>query len=396
VSRRVPATVAVVCIAALLGVGSARPVADQDIPSGTVVLGGTVPLTGAFSSMAGIARGADAYCRYLNARGGVHGRTIAYRYYDDGHDPALTIDLTRRLVEQDRVFAVFNTVGMKHNLAVRPLLNGAGIPHLFIGSGLSGPRLQDRRFPWTIGYQPSCVDEGVIYGKYVAHALPRARIGVLFQNDEYGRDLAAGLRRGLGGAASQIVGREAYAAQERNVFARVARLRARGVDTLMIFASRPVAVQALRMLDRLRWRPALFLSQTAASAGAVKVGAVTIGFVKDPTDPRWRDDPGMELYRRIMRRHLPGRNVRDRHHVYGMAVAFTMADALERAGSDLTRRSLLRAATGLYERNNPFVLPGIAVRTAPSERVPIRQAQLERYSSGGRWVPFGGLISARG
>jgi branched-chain amino acid transport system substrate-binding protein len=394
VSPRAPATVAILCIAALLGVASARPVTDQVVPSPTLVLGGTVPLTGAFASMAGIARGAEAYFKYLNARGGVNGRTIAYRYYDDAHDPVRTLDLTRRLMEQDRVFAVFNTVGTKHNLAVRPLLNGAGVPHLFVATGLSA-RLQDRRFPWTIGYQPSYVDEGVIYGKYVAHARPRARIGILFQNDEYGRDLTAGLRRGLGDTASQIVAREAYAAQERNVFARVARLRTHGVDTLMIFASRPVAVQALQILDRLRWRPALFVSQAAASTGAVKIGAVTIGFVKDPADPRWRDDPGMELYRRIMRRHLPDGNVRDRHHVYGMAAAFTMANALERAGSGLTRRSLLRAASRLYERNNPFVLPGIAVRTTANERIPIRQAQLERYSSGGRWVPFGGLISAR-
>jgi branched-chain amino acid transport system substrate-binding protein len=395
VSARAPATVAVVCIAALLGVASARPDAEQGVPSRTVVLGGTVPLTGAFANMAGIARGAEAYFGYLNARGGVSGRTIAYRYYDDAHDPALTLELTRRLVEQDRVFAVFNTVGTKHNLAVRPLLNGAGIPHLF-ATGLPGGSLQVRRYPWTMGFGPSYVDEGLIYGKYVAHTRPRARIGILFQNDEYGRDLVAGLRRGLGSLASQIAGREAYAVRERNVFARVARLRARRVDTLMIFASRPVAAQALQVLDRLQWRPELFLSQAAASTGAAKVGAVTTGFVKDPADPRWRDDPGMELYLRIMRRHQPDGNVRDRHHVYGMAVAFTMADALRRAGSGLTRRSLMRAATRLYERNNPFLLPGIAVRTTPNDPTPIRQAQLERYSSGGRWVPFGGLVSARG
>ena len=387
---------AVVCVAALLGVAYARPVADPGVSPQTVLLGGTVPLTGAFSNVAGVARGAEAYFKYLNARGGVNGRTIAYRYYDDAHDPELTFELTRRLVEEDLVFAVFNTVGTKHNLAVRPFLNGAGIPHLFVGSGLSDWGLRYGRFPWTMGYRPSYVDEGVIYGRYVAHARPRARIGVLFQNDEYGRDLVAGLRRGLGRRASQIASREGYAPAELDVTARVARLHARRVDTLMIFASRPVAAQALQVLNRLAWRPALFVSQAAASTGAVRVGAVSIGFVKDPADSRWRDDPGMELYRRIMRRHLPGANVRDRHHVYGMAVAFTMAHALRRAGPTLTRRGLLRAATRLDERNNPFLLPGIAVRTTTGDRFPIGQAQLERYSNGGRWIPFGGLVSARG
>jgi branched-chain amino acid transport system substrate-binding protein len=361
-----------------------------------VLLGGTVPLTGAFSNVAGIARGAEAYFKYLNARGGVHGRVIAYRYYDDQGEPSVTAELTRRLVEEDRVFAVFNAAGIKHNLAVRPFLNAAGVPQLFVASGLSDLGVQHGRFPWTIGYQPSYADEGVIYGKYVSHTRPRARIGILFQNDEYGRDLVAGLRRGLGKRAAQIQGREGFATAERDVSARVARLRARRVDTLMVFASGAHAVQALRALDRLRWRPALFVSHAAASTGAVKVGAVSIGFVKDPADSRWRDDPGMELYRLIMRRHLQGASVRDRHHVYGMAVAFTMAEALRRAGPGLTRRNLLRAATRLHERNNPFLLPGISVRTTPDDRFPIRQAQLERYSSGGRWVAFGGLMSARG
>jgi branched-chain amino acid transport system substrate-binding protein len=396
VSRHAPATVAVLCVAALLGVANAGPVAEPGVPSRTVLLGGTVPLTGAFSNVAGIARGAEAYFRYLNARGGVNGRAIAYRYYDDQGDPSLTAELTRRLVEEDRVFAVFNAAGIKHNLAVRPFLNAVGVPQLFVASGLSDWGVQHGRFPWTMGYQPSYADEGVIYGKHVGHTRPRARIGILFQNDEYGRDLVAGLRRGLGTKAAQIKGREGYAAAERDVSARVARLRARGVDTLMIFASRPHAVQALQALDRLRWRPALFVSHAAASTGAVKVGAVSIGFVKDPADSRWRDDPGMELYLRIMRRHLPTVSVRDRHYVYGMAVAFTMVDALRRAGPSLTRRSLLRSATRLHERNNPFLLPGITVRTTPNDRFPIRQAQLERYSSGGRWVAFGGLVSARG
>jgi branched-chain amino acid transport system substrate-binding protein len=395
VSPRALATVAVLCVAALLGVAYARPAADPGVTSRTILLGGTLPITGAFSNVAGIARGAEAYFKYLNARGGVNGRTIAYRYYDDANNPALALELTRRLVEEDRVFAVFNTVGTRHNLAVRPLLNGAGVPQLFVATGLSDLGLQHRRFPWTMGYQPSHGDEGVIYGRYLAHARSQARLGILFQNDEYGRDLAAGLRRGLGARASQIAGREGYGTAERDVSARVARLRARRVDTLMIFASRAVAVQALQALDRLHWRPALFLSHEAASTGAVKLGAVSMGFVKDPADARWREDPGMELYLRIMRRFLPDANARDRHHLYGMAVAFTMADALRRAGRGLTRRSLLRAATRLYERNNPFLLPGIVVRTAPDERFPIRQAQLERYSNG-RWVPFGGLISARG
>jgi branched-chain amino acid transport system substrate-binding protein len=382
---------AVVCVAILVGGAHAGPAADEVAAPRTVLLGGTLPLTGVSRSVAGIARGAEAYFKYVNARGGVNGRAIAYRYYDDENDPGLALQLTRRLLEQDRAFAVFNTVGTEQNVAVRPLLNAAGVPHLFIATGL-----RHRRFPWTIGYQPSYAAEGMIYGSYVARTSPRARIGILFQNDEYGRDLVAGLRRGLAGRAGLIEAREGYGTAERDVSAKVARLRARRVDTLMIFASGPFAFQALETLNRLNWSPAVFVSQAAASAGAGRLGAISIGFVKDAADPRWRGDPGIALYLRIMRRYLPGASVMDRHHVYGMAAAFTMADALRRAGPTLTRLGLLRAAIRLDERNNPFLLPGIVVRTRPNDRFPIRQAQLQRYSSGGRWVPLGGVIAARG
>ena len=407
--------IAVGALAVAAAAAQARPAADPGVTATTVTIGGTVPLTGSFSSVAGVARGAEAYFKWLNANGGVKKRKILYKYYDDQYNPSLTVQYTRQLVQLDRVFAIFNTVGTEHNLQIRGFLNEVDVPHLFLATGLTAWGREYKAYPWTMGYLPSYVAEGTIYGKYVTRAKPGAKIAILHQDDDYGRDLVTGLRKGLGAKAGRmIVATETYSPEQADVRSEIARLKASGANTLMIFAFGKFAIQSFAFVRETGWKPLIFINQVASSANVMLVsgssgenkrvhGALTIGFVKDPADARWRKDRGMKLYLRIMKRYLPSANARDGYHAYGMAAAFTMADALRRAGRNLTREGLMRAAANLTERNNPFLMPGITVRTRSNDRFPIAQAQLQRfryYKVGrdwtGRWVPFGKLVAARG
>ena len=374
------------------------------VTSSSILIGGTTPLSGPASAYASVARGADAYFKYVNARGGVHRRTIRYRYLDDRYDPSATIERTRQLVQQDKVFAIFNTLGTETNLAIRSYLNAVDVPHLFVASGASTWGRDYKRYPWTIGYQPTYLAEGTVYGRYIAKTKPRARIGILYQNDDYGRELITGLRRGLGKKARLIVSRQGHDVTDADVGSQIARLKAARVNTFMIFTTPKFAIQAYVYANKLGWRPQVFVNAVSNASNVMGIatagtnrrtteGSLSIGVIKDPMDPTWTKDPGMRLYKRIMRRYGRGR-VNDFYNVYGMAVAFTMVDTLKKAGRNLTRAGVMRAATRLNERNNPFVHPGVVIRTTPTSRYPLRQAKLQRYRNG-RWVSFGGLVTVR-
>jgi branched-chain amino acid transport system substrate-binding protein len=373
--------------------------------AGEIVLGGTVPLSGPAAAFQSVGHGAAAYFRYVNARGGVNGNTIRYLLRDDGYDPARTVVETRRLVEEDGVLAIFNSVGTEHNEAIRPYLNERGIPQLFVGTGATSIAGEFRRYPWTIGYLPSFEGEGVIYGRTVARARPDARIAVLYEATGFGSDLLRGLRRGLGARGNQVVEAVGYDVTAPDVSSEVARLAASRADTLMLFATPKAAIQAYIAADKLGWRPQVYISSVSIAPSVMEIArfntngrttnnSVSIFFVKDPTAARFAGDPGVRLYRDVMRRYAKGRDVNDAYHLYGMAVAHTMVDVLRHAGRNPTRRSILTAATHLEERDNPFLLPGIVVRTTPTFRYPLTQAQLVRYR-GTAWQAFGDLLSAR-
>ena len=371
----------------------------------SILLGGTVPLSGPESLYAPLARGAEAYFKYVNARGGVHRRKIVYRYLDDAYDPARTVQAMRQLVQQHRVFAIFNSVGTEHALAVRPFLNALRVPQLFVGSGAEAIAKEARRYPWTMGYLPSFVGEGAVHGRYLARTRPRARIAVLHESSQYGKELVAGLRRGLGRRANRIVATQTYEVTDVDLSAQLRRLRSSRADTLMLFALPKQTLQTLIGIDKLGWRPRVFITSVSIdpfvmgiarsnTKGRATEGAISMAFLKDPTDPALARDPGVRLYRRIMRRYLPRQSLKAVAHFYGMAVAFTMVETLQRAGRNLTRERLLRAATHLNERNNPFLRRGITVRTTPRDYFPIDRVQMFRYRKG-RWVPFGRLVRAR-
>ena len=384
---------------------SASREATPGVTPTTVTIGGSVPLTGPAAAFGSVARGADAYFKYVNAHGGVNGRKIDYKYMDDAYEPSQTVLATRQLVQQDNVFAIFNTVGTDNNLAVRSFLNQAKIPQLFVGTGVSKIGREHAQYPWTIGYLPSFVAEGRIYGRYVVKTKPKAKIAVLYENSDYGTDLTAGLRKGLGKKAARIVATQAYDPTDATIDSQMARLKASSANTFMMFATPKFAILAFIAVNKLGWRPQIFVSDVsispnimdiarASTQGRTTEGALSIAFVKDPTDrARYGRDPVMKLYSSILKQYLPSGKYDDVYNYYGMAVAYTMVDALKKAGRNLTRETLLRAATHLNERN-PFMLKGIRIRTSPSDYFPIDQARFVRYH-GSHWIPFGPLAAAQ-
>jgi branched-chain amino acid transport system substrate-binding protein len=397
-------------LASLAAVALSLPAAGSSggtpgVTSTQILLGGTVPVSGPASAFGAVGPGARAYFAYVNAHGGVYQRKIKYVYRDDGYDPARTIDQTRELVQQDRVFAIFNSVGTEHNIAIRDYLNAVKVPQLFVGTGASAIGRAYKKYPWTIGYLPSFEGEGAIYGRYVLGHRPRARIAVLYENSDYGRDLLHGLRRGLGKRVSRIVSTASYEVTDPDVGSQIARLRRSKADTFMLFALPKQAIQSFVYAYKLGWRPRIFVSAVSIeptvigiarsnTGGKETAGALSVAFVKDPTSPVWAKDPAVHLYRRIMKRYNPGGHVTDVYNFYGMTVAYSMVDALRRAGRNPTRESLLRAATHMNERTNPFLLPGVVVRTGPTDYFPITKARMVRYR-GTRWVLFGPLLNAR-
>ncbi len=385
--------------------GSVRAGADPGLTDTSILLGGTAPLTGPASQYSSIARGAEAYFKYLNARGGVRGRKITYKYVDDASSAAQSFSATRQLVEQDKVFAIFNSFGTAHNTIVRPYLNSLEVPQLFVASGATTWGQDYEEFPYTIGFQPSYRAESWVYGKYLARTAPGARVAVLFQDDEFGKDLLVGLKRGLQRSKAKVIAALPYDVATPEIASQIAKLKASGADTLAIFAASAFAVQAYQSANKLGWKPKHVINSTvgsgtssmqSASAGQNRLvnGTISIQFLKDPTDPGWKNDSAMKLYRKILKQYAPAANAADSNYVYGMAAAWTAADALKKAGEDLTRESLRKRLDTFTATGNPFMLPGIAVKTAGKDHDPVEQMQLRRWQNNS-WNSFGGLWSYR-
>ncbi|MFL5940174.1 MAG: ABC transporter substrate-binding protein [Gaiellaceae bacterium] len=390
--------------ALVLAAVAAGAASETGVTSSQVLIGGTTPLSGNASAYQSVAKGAAAYFRYVNAHGGVNKRKIKYVYKDDGYDPSKTAEKTRELVQQDKVFAIFNSLGTEQNLATRAYLNAVKVPQLFVASGATTFGKDYKQYPWTIGYQPNYRAEGTIYGRYVAKTSPKARIGVLYQNDDYGKDLLAGLRNGLAKKAKLIKSKQSYDVTDDQVQSQVARLKAAKVNTVMLFATPKYAIQTFVYASRIGWRPRVYVNAVSSAANIMGLatagtrkkqteGSLSIVFLKDPTDVHWRKDPGAKLYRSIMKRYKGG-NPNDVYAVYGMSAAHTFVAALKKAGKNPTRASIMRAATSLNVKNDPFLLPGVTIHTSKSDHFPLDQAKLQRYHNG-HWASFGGLFRVR-
>jgi branched-chain amino acid transport system substrate-binding protein len=378
---------------------------DPGITPTSIHIGGTTPLTGSAQAFQSVAKGAEAYFKYVNARGGVNKRKINYEYVDDQYIPSETVRQTRDLVENKDVFAIFNSLGTEQNEAIRPYLNTKQVPQIFAATGATTFGRDYQQYPWTIAYQPTYIAEGAMYGNYLRRTMPSAKIAILYQNDSYGTDLVKGLERGLGPKKGNIVSKVGYAATDDNVQSQIARLRSSNASVLMLFATPKFVIQAYQYVNGLGWKPKVFVNANSSASNVMVLsssqgknkrveGSISIVFLKDPNDPKWNRDRGVLLYRKIMRKYARGGNIKDVYNLYGMSAAFTFVDALKHAGKNPTRQSLMRAATHLNERDNPFLLPRMTIRTTSTDHYPIDQARLQRWHNG-RWISFGGLLRAR-
>jgi branched-chain amino acid transport system substrate-binding protein len=279
------------------------------------------------------------------------------------------------------------------------------VPQLFAASGATTWGRDAAKYPWTIGFQPSYAAEGLVYGQYVAKTQKKAKIAVLFQNDDYGKDLLAGLKRGLGRSASKVIAAEPYQVTSPDVGSQIAKLKASGANVLAVFATPTFAIQAYVFANRLGWKPLVInnavsgtsnIMVLASEGGKNKAveGSISTTVLKDPTDPRWNKDPGMKQYRALMGKYADGENINDVYHVYGMAVAYETVGLLKRLGANPTRAGLMARARSMTSAGNPFLLPGISVKTGKGDSFPIQQGQLQRWTKG-RWVPFGGLWTSK-
>jgi len=388
----------------LASTAGAATTADPGVTAKTIVLGGTVPLSGEAAAFGSVGPGAKAYFDYVNAKGGVNGRRIAYRYYDDRYNPADTVQLTRRLVEQDRVFAIFNSVGTANNAAIQRYLNARRVPQLFVGDG-SQAVSQPKRFPWTIGFLQSYLGEGAIYGRHLAQTRKAAKVAVLYEDTPLGTEMTRGLERWIAGKGPRVVAKQSYDLLATDVASQIAELKQSNADTLMLFATPKFFLQAVAATQRLGWKPKLYIASISIEPGIMAIarlnapaltkGALSVAFVKNPNDPVWARDPALKLYRAIMKKHAPGRKASDVYHWYGMTVAWTMVETLKRAGKTPTRASLLRAAQSLDLAGNPFLLPGIRLKTSKTSYFPLDRVYLYRYDNR-QWVRASSLLDARG
>jgi len=403
--NRITAFAAFVVILAACGPATTpTPHTDIGITSDAILLGNTNALSGAESGYATISDAENAYFTYINNRGGIDGRKVTLKTLNDGYDSSQTVPLTRQLVELDKVFAMFGALGTKPQIAVRDYLNAQRVPQLFVSTGATTWGLDYTSHDYSLGWQPPYQSEARIYAGDVVSNHSGAKIGVLYQNDDYGQDYLKGLTAGLGSNASMIVDHQGYDVTATSTTSQLAALKTKKVDTLFLFTTPAFTIKSLAAITALHWEPRIYLNSVsspqvvmsaAKSQGAALKNVTIVSYLKDPTDSRWTNDAGMKLYKAIIAL-CSSCKAEDGFNVFGVAQAYTMVDVLKKAGSNLTRRNVMDiAATQLNERDNPFVLPGVVIKTSSTDHFPISQMQLESWNGNG-WTLQGGLIDTRG
>jgi branched-chain amino acid transport system substrate-binding protein len=364
-----------------------------------IKIGNTNPYSGPASAYGTIARSEAAYFKMINDQGGINGRKINFISLDDAYSPPKTVEQVRRLVEQDEVLFIFQSLGTPSNTAIHKYMNAKKVPQLFVATGAT--KWGDpQNFPWTIGWQPNYQTEGRLYAKYLLQNKPDARIAVLYQNDDYGKDYVKGLHDGLGSQADTLIAKEvSYEVTDPTVDSQIVTLQASGADTLFIIATPKFAAQAIRKTYDVSWKPLTFVNNVSSSVATVllpaglekSVGLITALYLKDPTDPQWENDPPMKNWLAWMKKYFPDGDVKDIFNVYGYAVARTLVQVLKQCGDDLTRENVMRQAANLKNFEVSVLLPGIRINTSPTDFYPIEQVQLARFD-GRRWVLFGEVL----
>jgi branched-chain amino acid transport system substrate-binding protein len=388
----------------------AGPAADPGVTATSIKIGTTMPLSGPASLYAPIATGMRAYFSYINSRKssvdgkrGVYGRQIALKVEDDAFNPAQTVQQTRKLVEQDKVFALLGGLGTEPQQAVRGYLNQRKVPQIYISTGATTWGRDHKQYPWTIGWQPDYISESVMVANWLRATDPNAKVGILYQNDDFGKDYVYGFRSRAG---RMIVATETYEAGQTSVASQLARLRAAGANTLYIVAIPSTGIPALVTAYRLGWRPAHLLAasvtatdsflttaQNAAGSADAVNGLVTAAYLKDVAAAKYQNDPQVRFYNRLMAKYVPNGNAKNGLYYYGMAKAADFVQALYRAGKNPTRVSLLRAVNNLTYRS-PWVIPGSRVTTSVDNAFPIKYQRLARFNNGS-FTEFGPLVKIR-
>jgi branched-chain amino acid transport system substrate-binding protein len=380
--------------------GSAHAENAPGVTDTEIKIGQTMPYSGPASAYGVAGRAEAAYFRMINENGGVNGRRINLISVDDGYNPPKTVEQTRRLVEQEGVAFIFGSLGDPTNLAVRQYLNDNKIPQMFVAA-LAESVADPEHYPWTIPLNNATSSEAHVYAKYIVATKPNARIAVLYQNDPVSQIFLGAIREGLGGgAASMIVKEVSFEVTDPTVDSQVISLQASGADTFIIGAAPKGAAQAIRKAYDLGWRPDRFVINAASSITAVmkpagpekSKGVITAGYSKDPNDPHWKDDPGMKEWEAFAGKYLGAADFKDIFAFYGFHVAIVMAHVLKQCGNDLSRDNILRQALSLKDFTTPLLLPGITVNTSPTNYLPIRQFQLQRFN-GENWELFGDVLS---
>ena len=365
-----------------------------------IKLGQTMPYSGPASAYGTIGKLEEAYFKKINDEGGINGRKIRLISLDDGYSPPKTVEQVRRLVEQEQVLALFQNLGTPPNSAIHKYVNAKKVPHLLLATGAT--KWGDpKHFPWTMGFNPSYYAEGAIYARYLVKNKPGAKIAILYQNDDYGKDLLAGVKETLGTAnGKMIVAEQSYEVTDPTVDSQILSLQNSGADTFINIATPKFAAQAIRKAYDSGWKPLQIVNNVGASVGSVltpagldkSTGLLTMQYYKDPNDPQWKDDPAMLEWRAFMGRHYRDGDPKDASNLYAYIASQIMVQILKQAGNDLTRENVMKQATSLKNLKFPLLLPGMTVNTSATDYFPIQQGQLAKFT-GTLWEGFGELLS---
>jgi len=392
--------------AVLMAAGGLALAAGQYGPGASdteIKIGNTMPYSGPASAYGTIGKGETAYFNMINEQGGINGRKINFISRDDGYSPPKTVEQVRQLVEQDQVLLTFNLLGTPPNTAVQGYLNDNKVPQLFVATGAD--KWNDpKNHPWTMGWQPSYRIEARIYGRYILKNWPKAKIAVVYQNDDFGKDYLTGLREGLGDRADKmIVASNTYETTDPTIDSQIVAVQGSGADTLLVAAIPKFAAQAIRKVADLGWKPNFFMTNVSASVKSVmqpagldkSQGIITAGYLKDPNDPQWQNSAEYKGWLEFMKKYYSGGSLADVNNVYAYSAAETMVHVLKAAGNNLTRDNVMKQAASINDLKLPMLLPGIAVSTSATDFAPIKQMQLQKFE-GETWKLFGEVISGSG
>ena len=367
-----------------------------------IKIGNIMPYSGPASAYAVIGKTETAYLQKVNDEGGINGRKIDFVSYDDGYSPPKTFEQARKLVEDDGVLLIFNSLGTPTNSAIRAYMNEKKVPQLFVATGAT--KWNDpKQFPWTMGWQPSYQIEGRIYAKYILKELPDARIAILYQNDDYGKDYIKGLKDGLGAKAkSMVVGEQSYETTQPTIDSEVVTLQATGANVFFNVATPKFAAQAIRKVAEISWKPLHVVNNVSASIGGVlkpagfesAQGIVSAAYLKDATDAQWKNDADMKAWNAFIDKYIPDGDKSDSSYIYGYSVTRTMVQVLRQCGDDLTRENVMRQAASLRNFEPGLLLPGISINTSATNFAPIEQLQLMKFA-GQTWHLFGHVMSGQ-